>query len=106
PTTIRRRAADSVRREYFVLIKADLKVRPKMGGVTMVTQAFRVSVASTIATALWWLLVSAPVAGQEGGGGGGAGFRAAPIAGCPQISRLFWPCAKPKAAAFNPPRNP
>ena len=65
----------------------------------------RVSVASTIATALAWLLVSAPVAGQEGGGGG-AGFRAAPVAGCPQISRLFWPCAKAKAAAFNPPRNP
>ena len=66
----------------------------------------RVSVASTIATALAWLLVSAPVAGQEGGGGGAAGFRAAPVAGCPQISRLFWPCAKAKAAAFNPSRNP
>jgi len=66
----------------------------------------RVSVASTIATALAWLLVSTPVAGQEGGGGGPAGFRAAPVAGCPQISRLFWPCAKAKAATFNPPRNP
>jgi len=65
-----------------------------------------VSVASTIATALAWLLVSTPVAGQEGGGGGPAGFRAAPVAGCPQISRLFWPCAKAKAATFNPPRNP
>jgi hypothetical protein len=66
----------------------------------------RVSVASTIATALACLLVSTPVAGQEGGGGGPAGFRAAPVAGCPQISRLFWPCAKAKAATFNPPRNP
>jgi hypothetical protein len=72
----------------------------------MVIQVFRVSVASTIATALAWLLVSTPVAGQEGGGGGPAGFRAAPVAGCPQISRLFWPCAKAKAATFNPPRNP
>jgi hypothetical protein len=72
-----------------------------------VTQVLRVSVASTMATAVAWLLVSIPLAGQEaGGGGGGAGFRAAPIAGCPQISRLFWPCAKAKAAAFNPPRNP
>jgi hypothetical protein len=52
------------------------------------------------------LLVSTPLAGQEGGGGGGAGFRAAPIAGCPQISREFWPCAKAKAATFNPARNP
>ena len=72
----------------------------------MMIRTFRVSVASTIATTLAWLLVSAPVAGQEGGGGAGAGFRAAPVAGCPQISRLFWPCAKAKAAAFNPPRNP
>ena len=71
----------------------------------MAIQVFRVSVASTIATALAWLLVSTPVSGQEGAGGG-AGFRAAPVAGCPQISRLFWPCAKAKAAAFNPPRNP
>jgi hypothetical protein len=72
----------------------------------MVTQVFRVSVASTVATALAWSLASVPVTGQEGGGGGGAGFRAAPVAGCPQISREFWPCAKAKAAAFNPPRNP
>src|SRR5258705_5208959 len=72
----------------------------------MVIHAFRVSVASTIATALAWFLVSAPVAGQEGGAGGAAGFRAAPIAGCPQISRLFWPCAEAKAATFNPARNP
>ncbi len=72
----------------------------------MVTQVFRVSVASTVATALAWSLASVPVTGQEGGGGGGAGFRATPIAGCPQISREFWPCAKAKAAAFNPPRNP
>ena len=72
----------------------------------MVTQVFRVSVASTVATALVWSLASVPVTGQEGGGGGGAGFRATPIAGCPQISREFWPCAKAKAAAFTPPRNP
>jgi len=72
----------------------------------MVTQVFRVSVASTVATALAWSLASVPVTGQEGGGGGGAGFRATPIAGCPQISREFWPCAKAKAAAFTPPRNP
>ena len=72
----------------------------------MVTQVFRVSVATTVATALAWSLASVPVTGQEGGGGGGAGFRAAPVAGCPQISREFWPCAKAKAAAFNPPRNP
>src|SRR5258705_13537225 len=73
----------------------------------MVIQVFRVSVASTVATALTWLLVSAPVTGQEAaGGGGGAGFRATPIAGRPQISRGLWPCAKAKAAPFQPSRNP
>jgi hypothetical protein len=40
-------------------------------------------------------------AGQEGGGG-----RPAQIAGCPSNSREFYPCAKPKALAFQPPRNP
>ncbi len=39
-------------------------------------------------------------AGQEGGGG-----RPATIAGCPSRSSEFYPCAKPKAEAFNPPRN-
>ena len=29
-----------------------------------------------------------------------------PIAGCPSASREFFPCAKPKAAAFEPPRLP
>jgi hypothetical protein len=72
----------------------------------MVAQAFRVSLASTVATTLACVLLSLPVAGQEPAGGGGAGFRVRPIAGCPQISREFWPCAKAKAAAFNPARNP
>ena len=41
------------------------------------------------------------VAAQEGGGP-----RKTPIAGCPPVSRDFLPCAKAKAAAFKPPRNP
>ena len=45
------------------------------------------------------LFVSSALA-QEGGGG-----RPVQIAGCPSPSREFYPCAKPKAEAFNPPRN-
>ena len=41
------------------------------------------------------------VAAQEGGGP-----RKTPIAGCSPVSRDFWPCAKAKAAAFKPARNP
>jgi hypothetical protein len=41
-------------------------------------------------------------AGQEGGGG----LKRMPAAGCPSASREFYPCAKVKAAAFKPPRNP
>ena len=56
-------------------------------------------VALAIAVAVAWAInVSA---GQEGGGG-----RPATIAGCPSKSSDFYTCAKPKAAAFQPPRNP
>ena len=59
--------------------------------------AVHVGLAVAIAAA-WAITVSA---GQEGGGG-----RPATIAGCPSKSSEFYPCAKPKAAAFIPPRNP
>jgi len=49
--------------------------------------------------------VGATVIGQEAGGGARLPQRP-PAAGCPSISRDFWPCAKAKAAGFNPPRNP
>jgi len=50
-------------------------------------------------------VVGATVIAQEAGGGARLPQRP-PAAGCPSISREFWPCAKAKAAAFNPPRNP
>jgi hypothetical protein len=36
----------------------------------------------------------------------GGGPRKTPIAGVRPVSRDFWPCAKAKAAAFKPARNP
>jgi hypothetical protein len=57
-----------------------------------------------LATALA-CIVGATVIAQEGGGGARVPQRP-PAGGCPSISREFWPCAKAKAAAFNPPRNP
>ena len=69
----------------------------------MRNQPFRVSIIPAAAIALVWLSVSAQLAGQEGGGGAA---RTAPIAGCPPLTRDFYPCAKAKAQAFNPPRNP
>lgn len=58
-------------------------------------------VAIALIACLNLLVANALYAGQEGGGG-----RPAQIAGCPSNSREFYPCAKPKAAAFKPPRNP
>ena len=59
-------------------------------------KALVLSLAMTIAC-----LAGEIVAGQEGGGP-----RKTPIAGCSPVSRDFYPCAKAKAAAFKPPRNP
>ena len=72
----------------------------------MPNTAFRVSIAQAVAIALACLFIGADIqkglyAGQDGGGG-----RPARIAGCPSVSREFHPCAKEKARAFNPPRNP
>jgi hypothetical protein len=50
-------------------------------------------------------VVGATVIAQEAGGGARLPQRP-PAGGCPSISHEFWPCAKAKAAAFNPPRNP
>jgi hypothetical protein len=64
----------------------------------------RLSLVLAVAIALAWIprgIVSA----QEGRGAVRRPERP-PVAGCPSISREFWPCAKAKAAAFNPPRNP
>src|SRR5207253_271334 len=47
------------------------------------------------------LLASTLHAGQDGGG-----LRRDPVAGCPGVSREFYPCARAKARTFNPPRNP
>src|SRR4029434_6977741 len=63
----------------------------------------RLSIALAAAIVLTWLLVPVQVAGQEGGGGD---RWAKPIAGCPPLSREFYPCAKAKAQAFEPRRNP
>ena len=65
----------------------------------------RLSLVLTVAIALGWI-VGVTVVAQEAGGGGGRRPERPPAAGCPSISREFWPCAKAKAAAFNPPRNP
>jgi hypothetical protein len=64
----------------------------------------RLPVVLTLAMALA-CVVGATVIAQEAGGGARLPQRP-PAAGCPSISREFWPCAKAKAAAFNPPRNP
>ena len=64
----------------------------------------RLSLVLTCAIALAWI-VGATVIAQEAGRGGRAPQRP-PAAGCPSISREFWPCAKAKAAAFKPARNP
>lgn len=58
----------------------------------MYTQ-FRVPVAAAGA-ALMLLLVPTATLGQE------------VVAGCPRASQEFYPCAKAKAQAFNPPRTP
>jgi len=63
--------------------------------------AFRLSLVTAALTVLVWVLAATPAAGQEGGGG-----RPQTVAGCPALSRGFYPCAKPKAQAFNPPRTP
>src|SRR5258705_4809609 len=60
----------------------------------------RLSLVIVVAVALAWM-TGAIVIAQEGGGP-----RKTPIAGCPPVSRDFWPCAKAKAAAFKPARNP
>ena len=65
----------------------------------------RLSLVLTVAIALAWI-VGATVVAQEAAGGGGRRPERPPAAGCPSVSREFWPCAKTKAAAFNPPRNP
>jgi hypothetical protein len=64
---------------------------------------FRLSIALAAAIVLTWLFAPVHVAGQEGGGGD---RWAKPIAGCPPLSREFYPCAKAKAQAFKPRRNP
>src|SRR5512132_1312796 len=64
----------------------------------------RLSLVLTAALAVAWM-VGATVIAQETGDAVRRPERP-PAAGCPSISREFWPCAKAKAAAFNPPRNP
>ena len=75
----------------------------------MRSQAFRWSVAGVAPIVLVWLIVSTRVSGQGGAQTTpvqGSGRPQAPIGGCPRTSQQFYPCAKTKAQAFNPPRTP
>jgi len=66
-------------------------------------QRVRLFIATAATVMLAVVSAVVPVAGQEGGGGA---RRTAPVAGCPPLTRDFYPCAKPKADKFDPPRNP
>lgn len=67
----------------------------------MNSKRFRLSIARAVQIVLACVVVSTPAAGQEG-----TAPARAPIAGCPRDSQQFYPCAKPKAQAFTPPRRP
>jgi len=58
---------------------------------------------TVVVAAVFILFGQAPGQAQDDGGGGGA---PALIAGCPRPSQELYPCAKAKAAAFEPPRFP
>ena len=68
-------------------------------------RVFRLSIAPAVPIVLVWLLVSTRAAGQ-GGAPAREGGRPQTVAGCPGASQQFYPCAKAKSQAFNPPRMP